>query len=152
MLLTKHLPRLPAMLHTADRVPVSDYSKGSWGLSVLLRESGIFTGITTSPSSSLRQCLHLGQEGQHMVKGVCPWCRGIFFFCFGHTPGSLTAAPQGNSKGHLSCGGKRNSHALAHSKRASMSTLLGCSISWKAHLDLGPHIIRASLWKAHLCL
>ncbi len=56
MLLTKHLPRLPAMLHTADRVPVSDYSKGSWGLSVLLRESGIFTGITTSPSSSLRQC------------------------------------------------------------------------------------------------
>ena len=54
--LTMSLPRLPAILHTANRLPVSDYSKGSWGLSVLLRESGIFTGITTSPSSSLRQC------------------------------------------------------------------------------------------------
>ena len=31
------------------------YSKGSWGLSVLLRVSGIFTGTTTSPRSSLRQ-------------------------------------------------------------------------------------------------
>ena len=54
--LTMSLPRLPAILHTANRLPVSDYSKGSWGLSVLPRESGIFTGITTSPSSSLRQC------------------------------------------------------------------------------------------------
>ena len=36
-------------------MPTSDYSKGSRGLSVLLRVSGIFTGITTSPRSSLRQ-------------------------------------------------------------------------------------------------
>ena len=36
---------------------MSEYSKGSWGLSVLLRVSGIFTGITTSPRSSLRQCV-----------------------------------------------------------------------------------------------
>ena len=43
------------MLHTADQIPVPGYSKGSWGLSVLLRVSGIFTGITTSPRSSLRQ-------------------------------------------------------------------------------------------------
>ena len=34
---------------------MSGYSKGSRGLSVLLRVSGIFTGITTSPRSSLRQ-------------------------------------------------------------------------------------------------
>ena len=46
---------LPAMLHTNDQTTVPDYSKGSQGLSVLLRESGIFTGTTTSPSSSLRQ-------------------------------------------------------------------------------------------------
>ena len=39
----------------ANQTPISDYSKGSRGLSVLLRVSGIFTGITTSPRSSLRQ-------------------------------------------------------------------------------------------------
>jgi hypothetical protein len=43
------------MLHMNDQDPVPDYSKGSQGLSVLLRETGIFTGITTSPRSSLRQ-------------------------------------------------------------------------------------------------
>ena len=37
------------MLHTNDQNPVPGYSKGSWGLSVLLRVSGIFTGTTTSP-------------------------------------------------------------------------------------------------------
>ncbi len=31
------------------------YSKGSWGLSVPLRVSGIFTATTISPSSWLRQ-------------------------------------------------------------------------------------------------
>ena len=54
--LTSPLPSLPAILHTTDQNPVPGYSKGSWGLSVLLRVSGIFTGITTSPRSSLRQC------------------------------------------------------------------------------------------------
>jgi hypothetical protein len=34
---------------------MSSYSKGSRGLSVLLRVAGIFTGITISPSPSLRQ-------------------------------------------------------------------------------------------------
>jgi hypothetical protein len=53
--LTSVLPSLPAMLHTSDQSPAPGYSKGSWGLSVLLRVSGIFTGITTSPRSSLRQ-------------------------------------------------------------------------------------------------
>ena len=43
------------MLHVPNQIPISDYSKGSRGLSVLLRVSGIFTGITTSPRSSLRQ-------------------------------------------------------------------------------------------------
>jgi hypothetical protein len=53
--LTMRLQSLPAMLHMANQTPISDYSKGSRGLSVLLRVSGIFTGITTSPRSSLRQ-------------------------------------------------------------------------------------------------
>jgi hypothetical protein len=44
------------MLHMKKQIPISDYSKGSRGLSVLLRVSGIFTGITTSPRSTLRQC------------------------------------------------------------------------------------------------
>ena len=34
---------------------MSGYSKGSRGLSVLLRVSGIFTGTTISPRASLRQ-------------------------------------------------------------------------------------------------
>ena len=53
--LTKRLQSLPAILHMTNQTPISDYSKGSRGLSVLLRVSGIFTGITTSPRSSLRQ-------------------------------------------------------------------------------------------------
>ena len=48
-------PRLPAMLRMQSQSPVPEYSKGSQGLSVLLRVSGIFTGVTTSPRSSLRQ-------------------------------------------------------------------------------------------------
>ena len=53
--LTASLQSLPAMLHMDNQNPISDYSKGSRGLSVLSRVSGIFTGATTSPRSSLRQ-------------------------------------------------------------------------------------------------
>ena len=53
--LTTGLHSLPAMLHISNQMPISDYSKGSRGLSVLLRVSGIFTGTTISPRSSLRQ-------------------------------------------------------------------------------------------------
>ena len=53
--LTRRLQSLPAILHMAYRKPISEYSKGSRGLSVLLRVSGIFTGATTSPRSTLRQ-------------------------------------------------------------------------------------------------
>ena len=54
--LTSRLQSLLPMLHMKKQMPISDYSKGSRGLSVLLRVSGIFTGITTSPRSTLRQC------------------------------------------------------------------------------------------------
>ena len=40
----------------SNPMPIANYSKGSRGLSVLLRVSGIFTGITISPRSTLRQC------------------------------------------------------------------------------------------------
>ena len=53
--LTRWLHRLPAMLHMTNQTPISEYSKGSRGLSVPLRVPGIFTGITTSPRSPLRQ-------------------------------------------------------------------------------------------------
>ena len=55
--LTNENHSLPPMLHMQTRMPISDHSKGSWGLSVLLRVPGIFTGITISPRSTLRQCL-----------------------------------------------------------------------------------------------
>ncbi len=54
--LARLLHSLPPILHINTRMPISDYSKGSQGLSVLLQVSGIFTGITTSPSSTSRQC------------------------------------------------------------------------------------------------
>ena len=49
---------LPPMLHMDAQPPMPGNSKGSWGLSVLPQVSGIFTGITTSPRSTLRQCRH----------------------------------------------------------------------------------------------
>ena len=54
--LAQRFRSLPPMLHNYNQIPISDYSEGSWGLSVLPRVSGIFTGITTSPSSTSRQC------------------------------------------------------------------------------------------------
>ena len=53
--LTRKLHCLPAMLHMSNQNPISDYSKGSRGLSVLPRASGIFTGTTISPGTTLRQ-------------------------------------------------------------------------------------------------
>ncbi len=50
------LQRLPPMLRTTYQAPISGYSKGSRGLSVLMRERGIFTTSTLSPSLLLRQC------------------------------------------------------------------------------------------------
>jgi len=46
---------LPLTLSIPHKNPVTAYSKGARGLSVLLQEGGIFTAITTSLSSSLRQ-------------------------------------------------------------------------------------------------
>src|SRR6056297_1329666 len=48
-------------------MPISAYSKGSWGLSVLLRVRGIFTTTTISPGRWLRQCasryaIHAGRN------------------------------------------------------------------------------------------
>ncbi len=53
--LTPPLHSLPPMLYMIYQNPMSGYSKGSRGLSVLLRVSGIFTGTTISLRTSLRQ-------------------------------------------------------------------------------------------------
>ena len=50
------LQRLPPILHITHLNPVLSCSKGSRGLSVLVRVCGIFTTTTISPSPSLRQC------------------------------------------------------------------------------------------------
>ena len=47
---------LPPILYMQCRIPISSCSKAPWGLSVLLRVTGIFTGTTISPSLLLRQC------------------------------------------------------------------------------------------------
>ena len=54
--LTADLLSLLVILHMTSQEPISEYSKGSRGLSVLLRVNGIFTATTSSPSLSLRQC------------------------------------------------------------------------------------------------
>lgn len=54
--LTARLRSLLVILHMTSQEPISEYSKGSRGLSVLLRVNGIFTATTSSPSLSLRQC------------------------------------------------------------------------------------------------
>ena len=53
--LTSLLQSLPVILHMKSREPISEYSKGSRGLSVPSRVNGIFTATTISPSLSLRQ-------------------------------------------------------------------------------------------------
>ena len=52
----KHcLPSVPSILCMQHRNPISGYSKAPWGLSVLSQVTGIFTGISISPSPLLRQ-------------------------------------------------------------------------------------------------
>ena len=46
---------LPPILYMQRRISISSYSEAPWGLSVLLRVTGIFTGNTISPSLLLRQ-------------------------------------------------------------------------------------------------
>ena len=46
---------LPPILYMQRRISISSYSEAPWGLSVLLRVTGIFTGTTISPSLLLRQ-------------------------------------------------------------------------------------------------
>ena len=43
------------ILYILHQSPISSYSEAPWGLSVLLRVTGIFTGTTISPSLLLRQ-------------------------------------------------------------------------------------------------
>ena len=53
--LTPTVPSLPPILYINYRNPISSYSKAPWGLSVLSRVTGIFTGTTISPSILSRQ-------------------------------------------------------------------------------------------------
>src|ERR1700722_11209004 len=54
--LTTGFHSLLVILHMTSQEPIPEYSKGSRGLSVLLRVNSIFTATTSSPSLSLRQC------------------------------------------------------------------------------------------------
>ena len=54
--LTPLLPCLPPILYMKCRNPILSYSKAPWGLPVLSRVTGIFTGTTISPGGLLRQC------------------------------------------------------------------------------------------------
>src|SRR5690606_30638212 len=53
--LAKPLRLLPPILHILYPLSMLSYSEGSWGLSVPLRVTGVFTDTTISPSSWLRQ-------------------------------------------------------------------------------------------------
>jgi hypothetical protein len=53
--LAPQLPSLPPILHNKDQNTTSSYSKGPWGLSVLLHLTSIFTRTSISPGLWLRQ-------------------------------------------------------------------------------------------------
>ena len=55
IILAYYLRSLPPILYMQRRISISSYSEAPWGLSVLLRVTGIFTGTTISPSLLLRQ-------------------------------------------------------------------------------------------------
>ena len=50
------LSSLPPILYIKYRNPILSCSEAPWGLSVLSRVTGIFTGTTISPGGLLRQC------------------------------------------------------------------------------------------------
>ena len=50
------LLRLPPILYEYYRIPVPNWSKAPWGLSVLARVTSIFTGTSISPGALPRQC------------------------------------------------------------------------------------------------
>ena len=54
--LTSMLHSLPPILYMQYRIPVSNWSKAPWGLSVLARVTSIFTGTSISPDALSRQC------------------------------------------------------------------------------------------------
>ena len=63
----RFFPSVPSILCMQHRNPILGYSKAPWGLSVLSRVTGIFTGTTISPGGLLRQCpdhyaFHAGQN------------------------------------------------------------------------------------------
>ena len=51
----RQLLSLPPILYMKYKNSISDYSKAPWGLSVLSRVTGIFTGTTISPGVLSRQ-------------------------------------------------------------------------------------------------
>ena len=65
--LAPRLPSLPPILYKRGQNSISRCSKAPWGLSVLPRETGIFTGTTISPGGQLRQrpdryAIHAGRN------------------------------------------------------------------------------------------
>ena len=54
--LASGLPSFPPILYMKYQSSILGYSKAPWGLSVLSRVTGIFTGTTISPGGQLRQC------------------------------------------------------------------------------------------------
>ena len=56
--LASTLHRLPPILYTLCQESIPGCSKGSRGLSVLLRVTSVFTGISTSPGPWRRQCAY----------------------------------------------------------------------------------------------
>jgi len=53
--LASALHSLPPILYTLSQESIPGYSKGSRGLSVLLRVTSVFTGLSTSPGLWRRQ-------------------------------------------------------------------------------------------------
>ena len=77
--LTPLLPSLPPILYMNYRISVLSCSKAPWGLSVLSRVTGIFTGTTISPGGLLRQCpdRYTIRAGQNLPDKVFRYLRTV---------------------------------------------------------------------------
>ena len=72
-------PRVPSILCMQHRNPILGYSKAPWGLSVLSRVTGIFTGTTISPGGLSRQCPnhYAFHAGQNLPDKECRYLRTV---------------------------------------------------------------------------
>ena len=154
--LAPRLPSLPPILYKRGQNSISRCSKAPWGLSVLPRETGIFTGTTISPGGQLRQrpdryAIHAGRNlpdkefrylrtvivtaAVHWVQhraGVSPYTSSYDL--------AQTCVFDKQSPGPLHCDLAKARHPFSRSYRvilpSSLTTLHPLALEYSSHLPV----------------